>query len=159
MIAEILRQGSGGTARFERHLKHPVDSVWAYLTENDKLASWFPELRVDSLREGGVILFDMQNGTYETMTILDMVPHAVLEYTWDKDKVRFELSPEQDGTRLVLIETISEWTDHTPRDLAGWHVCLDVIEALLDGRTIESRKDRWNIWYKQYVEAGERARG
>jgi hypothetical protein len=39
------------------------------LTENDKLAKWFSELRVDDLREGGIIKFDMQDGTYEELGI------------------------------------------------------------------------------------------
>lgn len=39
----------------------------------------------------------------------------------------------------------------TPRDLAGWHVCLDVIQALLDGTKIDSRKQEWEKWYPRYV--------
>ena len=53
---------------------------------------------------------------------------------WGEDRVRFEY-PEAEGCRLVLIETITKITDHTPKDIAGWDVCLDAIEALLDGRT------------------------
>jgi uncharacterized protein YndB with AHSA1/START domain len=41
--------------------------VWAWLTENEKLKQWFLELRIDSLQEGGKILFDMSNGTFEEM--------------------------------------------------------------------------------------------
>ncbi|WP_349305777.1 hypothetical protein [Bacillus sp. FJAT-49711] len=44
-------------------------------------------------------------------------------------------------------------TDHTPRDLAGWHVCLDVISALLDGKIIENRKAEWEKWFPRYVKA------
>lgn len=33
------------------------------MTENEKLALWFSELRIEELREGGVIMFDMQDGT------------------------------------------------------------------------------------------------
>lgn len=63
MLAAIHPHPDGGyTARFERRLKHPVEKVWASLTENDKLKKWFPELRIDDLREGGVVKFDMQNG-------------------------------------------------------------------------------------------------
>jgi len=67
--------------------------------------------------------------------------------------VRFELHPESAGCRLILIEKIKTMTDHTPRDLAGWHVCLDVIRALLDGKIIENRKAEWEKWYPKYVEA------
>src|SRR5690625_1060056 len=143
MIAILNQVENGYTATFERHLLHSVNQVWAMLTENEKLKEWFSELSVDDLREGGVIKFDMQDGTFEEMEILELKMNAILEFTWDKDIVRFELYPESKGCRLVFIEKISTITDHTPRDLAGWHVCLDVIQALLDDNTIESRKADW----------------
>jgi len=159
MTLAVLKQTKDGyVAHFERRLKHSVEKVWASLTENGKLRQWFPELRVDDLREGGVIKFDMQDGTFEELEILELKMHAVLEYTWGKDRVRFELYPESEGCRLVLIETIHRITDHTPKDLAGWHVCLDVIEALLEDRTIESRKQVWEVWYKEYIQLVEELR-
>jgi uncharacterized protein YndB with AHSA1/START domain len=153
MLAVIQQTENGVTARFERRFKHPVAKVWSMLTENDRLAQWFPELRVDDLREGGVIKFDMQDGTFETMNILELKPHSVLAYTWGADRVRFELYPEADGCRLVLIEAIGTVTEHTPKDLAGWHVCLDVIGALLDNdtKTSEWRHDEWKELYPQYI--------
>lgn len=155
MLAVITQVENGHTVRFERHLKHAVEKVWAMLTDNEKLAKWFSELRVDDLREGGVIKFDMQDGTFEEMKILELKLHSVLAYTWGEDEVRFELYPEPEGCRLVLIEKINKITAHTPRDIAGWDVCLDVIEALLDGRMIESRKDSWKVKYDDYVQAFE----
>ncbi|MEV5026859.1 SRPBCC family protein [Paenibacillus sp. LPE1-1-1.1] len=153
MLAVIQTVENGYEVRFERHLKHSVEKVWSWLTDNDKLAKWFSELSVDDLREGGVIRFDMQNGTFEELEILELKLHEVLEYTWGEDRVRFELYPEPGGCRLVLTEKLTKVTDHTPRDIAGWDVCLDVIEVLLDGRTIESRKDIWQVKYEQYVQA------
>lgn len=152
MLAQIEKVKNGYTARYERHLKHSVKEVWSYLTDNDKLPQWFSELRVDELREGGVIKFDMGDGTFEEMKIIELKMHSVLEYTWGEDIVRFELSQEQDGCSLVLIEKIHTITDHTPRDLAGWHVCLDVIAVLLDRKTID-RKDEWKKWYEKYIQA------
>lgn len=153
MLAVIQQTEYGYTARYERRLKHSAQKVWAYLTENEKLAKWFSELSVEDLREGGIIKFDMQDGTFEEMSILELKMHSVLEYTWGEDQVRFELYPEADGCRLVMIEKINKLTDHTPRDLAGWHVCLDVIEALLEGRTVENRHDYWKTWYEKYAAA------
>ncbi len=153
MLAVLKKVEQGYIARFERRLTHSDEKVWAFLTENEKLAQWFAELRVDDLREGGVIKFDMHDGTFEEMTITELKMYSVLEYTWGEDSVRFELYPDPEGCLLVLNERINRLTDHTPRDLAGWHVCLDVIQGLLDGRTLESRKDEWNKWYEKYVEA------
>jgi uncharacterized protein YndB with AHSA1/START domain len=152
LLAQIRKHDNGYTACYERHLKHSVEEVWSYLIENDKLSKWFPELRVEELREGGLIKFDMGNGFFEEMRIIELKLHSVLEYTWGEDTVRFELSQQQDGCLFVLIEKINTITDHTPRDLAGWHVCLDVIDSLLNGYTIK-RKEEWKNWYEKYVQA------
>jgi uncharacterized protein YndB with AHSA1/START domain len=154
MIAVLEKLENGLVqAHFKRYLRHSVEEVWAYLTDNDKLSKWFSELSVDELCKGGVIKFDMQNGTFEEMTILEVETNRTLEYTWGEDIVRFELSQIPDGCLLVLNEKITSITNHTPRDLAGWHVCLDVIQALLDGKVIESRQQIWGRWYEEYVKA------
>ncbi|WP_342432290.1 SRPBCC family protein [Neobacillus sp. FSL H8-0543] len=152
MLAKVERAEAGYTARFEHHWNHSVQEVWSYLTDNEKLAKWFTELHVEELREGGLIKFNMQDGTFEELTIVELKIPSVLAYTWGDDIVHFELDQEPNGCRLVLTEKIKTITPHTPRDLAGWHVCLEVISALLDGRTIDSRKEAWNKWYEKYVQ-------
>ncbi|MDQ6595859.1 SRPBCC family protein [Bacillus salipaludis] len=151
MIAELIKTESGAIARYERHWKYSVQEVWAWLTENDKLSNWFSELEVEELREGGAIIFHMPDGTSDKLTITELKMYSVLEFTWWENKMRFELSPESGGCMLVLTETLQEITDHTPKDLAGWHMCLEVILALLNGRTIESRAEEWKIWYEKYI--------
>ncbi|MDG0795183.1 SRPBCC family protein [Cohnella ginsengisoli] len=161
MLATIrsIENGEAYEARFERVLGgYSVASVWAMLTENEQLAKWFPELSVADLCVGGAFKFDMGGGNEEQMEILALEPLAVLAYTWAEDRVRFELDETPEGCRLVLIERIARITDHTPRDLAGWHVCLDVIVALLDGRTVESRKALWEKEYEAYKQLIERVR-
>lgn len=153
MLAEIQKGETGYSARFERHLRHSVEDVWSFLTENDKLAKWFSELSVDELRVGGVIKFDMQDGTFEELTITAVDTHEVLAFTWGEDSVRFELAPEAEGCQLVLKEQIKTLTPHTPKDLAGWHVCLDVIAALLENQELEFREEEWKIWYEKYKRA------
>ncbi len=150
MLAQLAKDGEGFTARFEREYPHAPEDVWAYLTDNDKLQVWFSELRVEELGQGGRLTFDMGDGTFETMSILDYEEGSVLEYVWGEDVVRFELSPVAGGTRLLLIEKISALTPHTPKDLAGWHVCLDVVGALLDGRDIPYRKEMWEKEHAEY---------
>lgn len=156
MLAVIQKAEAGYIARFERYWAHSTDEVWSWLTDNDKLAVWFSELRVDELREGGLIKFDMQDGTFENMIITELKTGSVLEYTWGPDRVRFELYDDGAGScKLVFIERIVEVTSHTPRDIAGWDVCLNVIGMLLDGEvdavTPESRKGMWEGKYERYV--------
>ncbi|MNR58470.1 hypothetical protein D3C85_1794800 [compost metagenome] len=73
-----------------------------------------------------------------------------MEYTWGEDRVRFELHPESHGCRLILIEQINKITGHTPKDLAGWHVYLDVFQALVENMSVESRKNEWEKGYEEY---------
>ncbi|MFD2043886.1 SRPBCC family protein [Ornithinibacillus salinisoli] len=155
MLAQINKNGSKYSVTYERHLTHPVANVWAMFTDNSKLQQWFDELHVEDLRQGGTILFDMGDGTYEEMKITELDHQAVLEFDWDKDRVRFHFMEEDNGCELTLIETINELTEHTPKDLAGWHVCLDVIEALLDGTDYGPREKSWKKWYEKYKEALE----
>lgn len=153
MLARIEKENNIYTVTFERTIKHSVEEVWAMLTENEKLNLWFDELKVEDLREGGRILFDMQDGTYEEMRITELKVPEVLEFTWGEDIVRFELSKNHNGCTLRLIEMLQVLTAHTPRDIAGWHVCLNVIESLLDGTEIPSRKESWERLYEQYIDA------
>ncbi|HEY4391721.1 MAG TPA: SRPBCC family protein [Paenibacillus sp.] len=152
MLADIGVHEDGYMACFKRHFSHSIAEVWSCLTENEKLKQWFSELQVDELRKGGMIRFNMQDGTYIELEITELKMHSVLGYTWGEDRVRFELYPESDGCRLLLIEKLSQITDHTPKDLAGWHVCLDVIQVLLGEKTIESREEEWKIRYREYSE-------
>jgi uncharacterized protein YndB with AHSA1/START domain len=150
MLASIQNNENGYTVTFERHWNFPVQEVWAYFTENEKLKQWFKELSIQELRKGGTILFDMQDDTFEEMTILELKEQSVLEFTWDEDIVRLELYEEEHGCRLLLIEKINQLTPHTPKDLAGWHVCLDVVHTLLQGNPVPFRKEAWEKWYEEY---------
>ena len=72
------------------------------------------------------------DGSFINIDIIECQQNSVLEFTWDKDRVRFEIHKEENGTLLLLKEYIHELTDHTPKDIAGWHICLD-LSAVLEG--------------------------
>lgn len=148
MRAEIVQTEQGYTASYERPIAHRPETVWAMLAENSKLKQWFPELRVEELRKGGFLSFDMGSGSFEKMNILEFERGEVLAFEWDEGQVRFEILPAQGGSKLGMVESFPRITQQTARDLAGWHVCFDVIEALLDGRQIDRKQE----WEKEYVE-------
>jgi uncharacterized protein YndB with AHSA1/START domain len=156
LLATIEKVKRFYVAHFERHIHSPIEQVWAMLTENENLKKWFPELSVEELQKGSYILFDMRNGNFEKFKILDLKMNAVLEFSWGEDIVRFELYPEADGCTLVLNEKIKRITSHTPRDLAGWHVCLDVVKALVEGTEVGSREELWKKSVVEYVRAIEK---
>ena len=90
MIATLQKENEIYTARYERQIHHSVEKVWAMLTDNDKLQQWFTELEVVDLRKDGLIKFDMQDGTFIDMKILDYEPLKVLAFEWGEDIARFE---------------------------------------------------------------------
>lgn len=153
MLATIQKQQNNYVVKFNRPLLHSVDAVWAVLTENGKLQKWMNNLEIIDLRKNGKIHFNMNDGTdtYMEITITDYMEKEVLEFDWGKDTVRFELSPTGNGSILVLLESIGELTDHTPKDLAGWHICLDLLSDLLNGTVYEEfPMEEWQKWFAEY---------
>ncbi|WP_026905924.1 SRPBCC family protein [Paucisalibacillus globulus] len=154
MLAKIEKQSNGYIVTYNRQLEQPQKVVWEMLTNNDKLSLWFNELRIIEHNQGGGYLnFDMGDGTYEKMDITDYQEYNVLEFTWGDDLVRFELIDQGNRCNLLLIEKVTKLTEHTPKDLAGWHVCLDVIAMILDKKEVENRMDSWKYWFEKYNEA------
>ncbi|MDD9272293.1 SRPBCC family protein [Paenibacillus sp. GCM10023248] len=155
MLASIRKNDNGGfLVQYDRPLPHAAAKVWAALTENHLLEKWMSNLQTVDLRQGGVIRFHMNDGTgaFENLEITDYEAFAVLAFTWGADRVRFEVSDKPEGSLLVLQEFVGTLTEHTPKDLAGWHVCLDMLSALLDGQAIDFPMDQWKVWYEKYIE-------
>jgi uncharacterized protein YndB with AHSA1/START domain len=154
MLAVIEKTEGGYMATYNRPLNYSAEKVWAALTQNDKLEKWMPNLEVKDLHPNGTIQFNMNDGTGSSfdMKILDYKEYALLQYEWGEGWVRFELYPKDDGCLLLLKDFIPNLSDHTPKDLAGWHVCLDVFIALLDGKMMDFPKAEWKAWHEKYTQ-------
>lgn len=152
MIANIEKVEQHYIATIERHMNHPAKNVWAWLTENEKLKQWFPELRVGKLEHDGFMTFQLSEEDVKELEIYTFKEGSLLEFDWWGNNVRFELVNEQGGSRIMFVQKITELTDQTAKDLAGWHTCLLDIDALMGGRTI-SRTENWQKWYEQYDKA------
>src|SRR5438128_7201639 len=71
-------------------------------------------------------------------------PPRVFAFDWGEENLRFELRPEGDGCLLVFTNTLDD-RSKLARVGAGWHLCLDVLEANLDGRKLPWKPgERWN---------------
>lgn len=153
MIAKIGILDQVKTAVYVRRLNHSAAEVWAYLTENEKLKQWFAELEIQSLESGGVIHFQFGDGNYERIEILDVETNKRFAFKWPpKNTVQFELREIEGGCELMFREFLYEIDDHTAKDLTGWHVCLDMIEALLKGKSMGNRREHWEKLYPAYQE-------
>jgi uncharacterized protein YndB with AHSA1/START domain len=96
---------------------------------------------------GAAITFPFTSAKHMTLNgvVLEVdEPHA-LAFTWGDDTLRFELSPEGDGTRLVLIDELPP--DSAARNAAGWEQCLDRLAG------VEPAADDWQPRFERYSAA------
>jgi uncharacterized protein YndB with AHSA1/START domain len=132
------QEGDRFTLVFVRNLAHPPRTVWAALTDPAKLAQWAPFTADRNLDQTGDVTLTMIDGDQETelaASVTRVEPRERLEYTWGGDRLRWELEPTSEGTRLTLRHALSD-RDFVPKVAAGWHLCLDVADHLLGGDAI-----------------------
>lgn len=147
---ELLTDRTRPAVRLERVLVDPPPVVWRALTEREELRSWFPS---DVIVSGGrweigaAITFPFRNVSHPTLTgeVLEVDEPQTLAFTWGEDTLRFELSPEGDGTRLVLIDELPP--DSAARNAAGWEQCLDRLVGA------EPALDSWQPRFERYAAA------
>ena len=151
----LLTDGERPAIRLERHLPDPPDVVWRALTEPDQLRAWFPSdviLRGGSWKVGTPITFPFRSEVLDlTLTgeVLEVDEPSVLALTWGDDRLRFELSPEVGGTRLVLIDELPP--DAAARNAAGWEQCLERLAGI--------EPDEWEPRFERYAATFEPALG
>jgi uncharacterized protein YndB with AHSA1/START domain len=155
--ATLLTDRARPAVRLERHLPDPPAVVWRALTEREQLRSWFPS---DVILDGGrwevgaTITFpfppEVMDLTF-TGEVLEVDEPSLLVFTWGDDTLHFELSPEENGTRLVLVGELP--ADSAARNAAGWENCLDRLEGL------EPADGVWDSRFERYCAEFEPALG
>lgn len=124
--------------RFERFYRHSCEAVWRALIEPESLAEWFPAAIEGERRAGAELRFVFSGGEGPVLTGAVRVFEAprLLEYSWDEDILRWELTPSGAGTTLVFTTSLQQ-RSVAARDATGWHACLDALASLLEGRRPE----------------------
>ncbi len=146
--------------RFERTFPHPVDSVWAALTDPAQLQRWFPTtVQWSRLRPGAPISFEFADDRYPAMSgeVTDVQPSRRLAFTWGDDELTFELEPrERDSACRLVLSVALDAADKAARDAAGWDDCLDGLEQVVDGRPAQrpAPSHRWRSYYEEYQRLG-----
>lgn len=141
--------------RFTRSLAHPVDRVWRAITEPQHLAHWFPTTIEGERAAGASLRFSFPGGEAPPFEgeMLAYEPPSLMELRWGPDIVRLELRPIATGTHLTLLDILDE-RGKAARDGAGWHVCLDNLEAdLRGGPDAGGRTAAWSDVHPHYVES------
>ncbi|MBO9330304.1 ATPase [Achromobacter xylosoxidans] len=143
--------------RFIRILPASVEEVWAFLTESEKRGRWLASGDME-LREGGGVTLRFVHA--DLSSVAEPVPEAykpyadgvttqgvitrcepprLLAFTWGgspghPSEVTFELSPQDQGTRLVLTHRKLGSRGDMVDVAGGWHVHLGVLSARIAGR-------------------------
>jgi len=152
----VSKSGSARLLRYERYYEHPVERVWAALTEPSELSGWLADADVE-LADGGALELrwlntdDEGNRAIMNATITALDPPRLLEYDGaPHGRLRWELRPEGDGCTLTLTVAVEAPDDQIPLALAGWHIHLDHLADALAGRPIEW--ERWNAEHRPHWE-------
>jgi uncharacterized protein YndB with AHSA1/START domain len=156
----IEAEGGRVGVRFERRLAHPPERVWRAVTEADELAKWFPARpEISGERRVGAELTFTYPGNEEPPEsggIVELDEPRLFAFTWrsagqEPQLVRFELEPDGDGTQLIFTHELPR--PDSAKVAAGWQLCLDDLEAALDGQVrAEFPEDRWIELHEEYAE-------
>ena len=154
-----LEHGGRPAVRFVRSYPHPVERVWAALTEPDELGHWFPGTARIEQRAGGTVRFDGDpHAEPSEGTVLVCDPPRRLTYTWGDDELHFSLEEAgPDRCTLTLINVLAA-RDTAARNAAGWHVCLAELDKYLSGAVADGphsdSAQPWQPLYDAYVAEG-----
>lgn len=115
--------------RVVRQLAHPVDRVWTAVTSEEQLRHWFPGGAAVEERVGGVVHFG-ENGESGEGEVLECDPPRRLAFTWEDDRLTYELEPDAGGTLLTLTHDFDDRAG-AASFAAGWEQCLDALACVL----------------------------
>jgi hypothetical protein len=151
--AQVVRnEGEKWTLVLVRELRHAPEKVWQALTDPAQLREWAPFVADGNLGTVGAAVnltwVGSPNPLETTVTRADAP--EVLEY----GDIRWELDAVGRGTRLTLWHNIDRrfiaW------GAAGWHICFDVLDYLLNGtplgRIVGSDAMKFQGWQRLNAE-------
>ncbi|MBS2027207.1 MAG: SRPBCC family protein [Deltaproteobacteria bacterium] len=136
--AEIKKDAEAWTLVLVRDLNHPPEKVWTAITEPEHLREWAPFDADTSLSKVGTVAKLTTVGAPKPHVTETQVKRAeapkLLEFSWGDQNIRWELEPKGAGTRLTIWHNINR--NYISMGAAGWHICIDVMDAHLAGEPI-----------------------
>src|SRR5580658_9824258 len=129
--ADVHKDGEKWTLILVRDLRHSPEKVWQALTDPAHLREWAPFDTDGNLGAVGTVQLTWAGRPTPLETRVTRADFASVLECGD---IRWELEPLGSGTRLTLRHSIDRrfisW------GAAGWHICFDVLERLLEGEPI-----------------------
>ena len=154
-LGTLVQTGEAYDLVFERHIARSVDKVWQALTVPERIGDWLTDADVE-LKVGG--LFRLRFPTHDYAMegrIVELDPPRRIAWTWPDEKhpdsiVRWELSPDGAGCRLILTQTGLRRPE-LPDVAAGWHAHLEGLPGAADGVNTPWRAEREREIRKLYA--------
>ena len=131
--------------RFVRELSHPVEKVWEAVTSPAGPVGLVPVRRRGGAADRRCALVRVPRGRGRPVRGLDGRVHAAARRwscVWEDDeRLRLELAPAGGGGCVLTLINRFDEVGKAARDAAGWHACLDALEASLAG-AVDRRRAR-----------------
>jgi len=133
--------------RFERLLPGPIDRVWSYLTQCDRLVAWYGPAGIIEPREGGRVEF--MDGHVRGI-VTQWRPPTRLAYTWNvfvpgqarsaypESYLNFDLAASGAAVKVTLLH-LPVLERFEAQNAMGWHTYLDMLRAKLLGDEVQAR--------------------
>jgi uncharacterized protein YndB with AHSA1/START domain len=142
-------------------------TVFSFLTENERWASWWGAGSTIEPRAGGRVYIRHANGIESSGEVVEVVPPTRMVFTYGFNSgtpippgsslVTIDLAPHAHGTRLDLRH---EFADVTVRDehVQGWRYQLSVFGNVVTDLVHAHAADTVDAWFSAWSETNETAR-
>lgn len=130
-----------------------LTETWDLLATDAGFAKWFPELHI----EGQKLVFEMEDFREEMDLLAYREPHEIV-YTWDTARVGFILTEQEGGSHIAFEEFIPKDFGNefatAEKDMTGWLVQHECIQALLEGAEVPEQKplqEKWSHFVQEQI--------
>ena len=135
-LAKIMKKVDGFEVKFERIYDFSREQVWDAITNPKKLAIWFTDIEMDFVVGGKMrIRFRDADRTESFGNVIRIKAPELFEFSWEDELAKWELF-EEGKSRCKLVLTYCKLAETYAFSVpAGWHVLLDQLAEVLNGRT------------------------
>ena len=157
VVGSLRLTDGSGVVRIEDRYRTSVDDLWEALTDPDRLARWYGEVRGD-LRPGGEFTTYLAGPDIEAVGRVEVCepPRRLLLHTRETEESyrrgrgappfdqTIEATLDADGDEVVLVLEIRGLPlDRLASYGTGWHIHVEHLAGHVAGRALSGTESRW----------------